>query len=80
MKKMKKFSIFLFTKKLIKRSRKYDQIARERGLAHRGWHAASFGNGFCSKSSGSRVCKVPTGPPGITGLSILERIYSMFNS
>lgn len=26
-------------------------------LAHRGWHAASFSNGFCAKSSGSRVCK-----------------------
>lgn len=26
-------------------------------LAHRGWHAASFGNAFCAKSSGSRLCK-----------------------
>eukprot|EP00439_Symbiodinium_sp_Y106_P073512 s243_g13.t2 len=27
------------------------------GLAHRGWHAASFPNTFCAKSSGSRICK-----------------------
>ena len=27
------------------------------GLAHRGWHAASFPNAFCAKSSGSRICK-----------------------
>eukprot|EP00439_Symbiodinium_sp_Y106_P072551 s243_g13.t1 len=26
-------------------------------LAHRGWHAASFPNTFCAKSSGSRICK-----------------------
>jgi len=26
-------------------------------LAHRGWHAASFQNAFCAKSSGSRICK-----------------------
>eukprot|EP00913_Durusdinium_trenchii_P030807 g28852.t1 len=26
-------------------------------LAHRGWHAASFSNAFCAKSSGSRICK-----------------------
>ncbi|CAE7760645.1 Capn15 [Symbiodinium pilosum] len=26
-------------------------------LAHRGWHAASFPNAFCAKSSGSRICK-----------------------
>ena len=31
---------------------------KKRGLAHRGWNAASFANAFCAKSSGSRICKV----------------------
>ena len=34
-----------------------DLLSFEAGLAHRGWHAASFPNAFCAKSSGSRICK-----------------------
>ena len=33
------------------------EFATHPGLAHRGWHGASFPNTFCAKSSGSRICK-----------------------